>query len=73
MMSQTGAHQFWALPFSLSYTPQLFAMALREVAQCLHHCGIKFNFHLDDWLIRHQEHLQFVLILNTHLAVCLAL
>ncbi len=63
------AYQFWALYFGLSSTPWIFTMVLNEVAQFVHHYGIKFLFHLNDRLISHQdpvvllEHVQFVLIL----------
>ncbi len=72
-VSQTEAYQFRALPFGLSSAPRIFTMVLREVAQYLHHRGIKFHFYLDDWLIRHhdpvvlQEQLQVVLRLAARL------
>ena len=48
-------------------------MVLREVAQFVHHPGIKFHFYLKYWLICHQdqvillEHLKFVISLTLHL------
>ena len=48
-------------------------MILREVAHYVHHRGIKFQYFLDEWLIRHcdpdvlTEHLQLMLDLAAHL------
>ena len=50
-------------------------MVLREVAQYVHCCGIRFSYYLDDWLICHcnpavlSDHLQFLLDLGMRLGV----
>ena len=65
--------EFLGLPFILSSAPQIVTMVLREVAQYVHCHGIKFHFHLNDWLICHRDpailvkHLKFVFGLAIHL------
>ncbi len=71
VVSPTETYHFRAPPFSLSSAPWIFMMVLREVAQYVQHCAIKFHFYLNDWLICHRdpailvEYLIFVLGLAT--------